>query len=387
MTLQPTSEPIRVLVVDDSALIRRLVTGILEEEPGVTVVGTAPNGRIALERIAQLKPDVVTLDIEMPELDGIATVKELRRTDRATPVIMFSTLTERGAAATLDALVGGADDYVTKPSGVSSPAAAKDVVRDQLVSKVTALGGRRRTLARRLPAAAAAGAHPAAARTAPRPAPVAAGPGAVAPPSVTLRPSRPAGAPQLIVVGASTGGPAALTELLPQLAATFPVPIAIVQHMPPLFTRQFAERLDRISGLRVREAGDGEALLPGDVLVAPGDRHLQVVRDGSRLVTRFNDGPPENYCRPAVDVLFRSAAAALGRAVHGLVLTGMGSDGREGARAIVEAGGDVAVQDAATSVVWGMPGAVATAGLASAALPLSAVAAHLQERAHRRRLA
>ncbi|MEQ6903192.1 CheB methylesterase domain-containing protein [Nocardioides sp. YIM 152588] len=199
-----------------------------------------------------------------------------------------------------------------------------------------------------------------------------------------MRPARATGQVQLVVIGSSTGGPAALSEVLPQLAATFPAPIAIVQHMPALFTKQFAERLDRLSGLRVREAVDGAPLGPGDVVVAAGDRHLEVARKGGQLVTRCTDGPPENYCRPAVDVLFRSAAATLGRGVHALILTGMGTDGREGARAIVGAGGDVAVQDAASSVVWGMPGAAATAGLASSVLPLDKVAHHLTERVHGR---
>jgi two-component system chemotaxis response regulator CheB len=377
----PAAPKVRVLVVDDSVVIRRLLTDALGKDERIEVVGAAANGKIALAKIEQLEPDVITLDIEMPELDGISTVKAIRATGRTTAVIMFSTLTDQGAAATLDALAHGADDYVTKPSNVGSVTASLEAVRNQLVPKVLALAGRRgqrarpaaRSTSRPVPANAGAGREPqlpsGAARAAGK-TPVAVRPRATSP-------------VQLVVIGTSTGGPDALSKVLGALPATFPVPIAVVQHMPALFTRQLAERLDRNCALHVSEATEGTQLSAGGVIIAPGDRHLEVVKRGTALVCRLHDGPAENYCRPAVDVLFRSAAVAVGAGVHAVVLTGMGADGRDGARAIVAAGGDVTVQDEQSSVVWGMPGAVAAAGLASAVVPLSAVAAHTLERTSR----
>lgn len=342
--------PISVLVVDDSVVVRRMVADVLSADPGIRVVGTAPNGRVALAKLDQLAPDLVTLDIEMPELDGIATLRELRKDRPRLPVIMFSTLTAAGATATLDALAAGASDYVTKPSNVGSIAASLEAIRSQLVPRIYALCGPR-------PAAPAAAARP---TTTP-----------------ILRPARAGQAPQILAIGASTGGPDALNKVLAALPATFPVPVVIVQHMPPLFTRLFSERLDRTCSLHVAEAVDGEPLRAGSVLIAPGDHHLEVVRRGTQMIARLHQGPPENFCRPAVDVLFRSVAAAYGDACLSVVLTGMGQDGRRGAELLVAAGSQVIAQDAATSVVWGMPGAVATAGLASLVLPLGEIAAAL----------
>jgi two-component system chemotaxis response regulator CheB len=335
---------IRVLVVDDSVVIRRLVTDALASDPQIEVVGIAQNGRIALDRIAQLKPDAVTMDIEMPEMNGIEAVRALRRTDPRLPVIMFSTLTERGAAATLDALAAGASDYVTKPSNVGSFAESQHNVREQLIPKLKALTGTRR-------AGLAAAATP--------------------PP-----PSRPAGRrPRsgpfaVLAIGCSTGGPDALATVLPALPADLAVPVVVVQHMPPVFTRLLAARLDGQSQVSVAEAVHGEPLVPGRVLVAPGGKHLAIRRSGTSVITHLSDDPPENFCRPAVDVLFRSVAAVYGERVLAAVLTGMGRDGERGATAIREAGGEVFVQDEPTSVVWGMPGAVAMAGQADRTLPL-----------------
>jgi two-component system chemotaxis response regulator CheB len=326
----------RILVVDDSALVRRLVSDVLSSEPDLEVIGTAPNGRIALAKIRQSRPDAVTLDVEMPEMDGLATLQELRRAYPLLPVIMLSSLTERGAAATLDCLLLGATDYVTKPSGPS----AAQALKDELAAKIRAVV-----------------------------------PGASSPPPAPVRRDLPAvrdgsAVPEVVVVGASTGGPNALTELLTGLGG-IPVPILVVQHMPPLFTRMLAERLAAKTGLRVREAADGEAAQAGVVHVAPGDFHLEVAdaRTPGRL--RLHQGPAENSCRPSVDVLFRSAAKAFRSAVLGVMLTGMGQDGLRGAREVREAGGRILVQDEATSVVWGMPGAVARAGLADDVLPPS----------------
>ena len=341
-------DPIRVMVVDDSVVVRKIVTDVLSEDPAIDVVGTAVNGRIAVAKAEQLKPDLITMDIEMPEMNGIEAVQAIRAARSRVPIIMFSTLTERGATATLDALSAGANDYVTKPANVGSVSASMESVRQQLIPKIKGLLGRTT------------------------------GPVRAAAPTALPRPAAPrrgpAKSPAVLVIGSSTGGPEALAKIVPALPVGLPVPILVVQHMPPVFTRQFAQRLDRLCALRVIEAVDGTPLVPGTVHLAPGDHHLVVRGTGRGLTTALNQAPPENFCRPAVDPLFRSAVAAFDGAVLGVVLTGMGSDGRDGAAAIREAGGTVVVQDQATSVVWGMPGAVASAGLADAILPLDRIA-------------
>jgi len=341
---------IRVLIVDDSTVIRRLLSDALAAEPGIEVAGVAPNGRIALQKIPQLNPDLVTLDIEMPELDGLATLRAIRATHPRLPVIMFSTLTERGAVATLNALAHGASDYVTKPANIGSVTAGVQKVRQELIPKIRALCGRQAP-----PPSAAA--------------------------STTrwqATPPRSASQPvEIIVIGVSTGGPNALTALFQALPADLPVPIAVVQHMPPVFTKYLAERLDAVSPLPVHEARAGELLQPGAAWLAPGDFHLALTKVRAGVATTLHQGPPENSCRPAVDVLFRSAAALYGPGVLGVVLTGMGCDGLRGSEAIRQAGGRILIQDEATSVVWGMPGAVAAAGLADETLPLTEIAGRL----------
>lgn len=350
---------IRVLVVDDSVVIRRLVTDLLARDPEIEVVGTASNGRLAQAKVAQLGPDAVTMDIEMPEMDGIAAVRELRRTGHKFPIIMFSTLTDRGAAATLDALAAGATDYVTKPANVGSVQESMQQVADALIPKIKVLVGRR-------------GARPlmpvAPARPAGAPAPTVRSPRAV-----QLR-TEPAVHPlKAILVGSSTGGPEALSRFFAALREAPPVPVLLTQHMPPVFTRQLAARLDRIGPATVTEAIEGEPLKPGHVYVAPGDRHLEV-RRGANPTVQITDGPPVNFCRPSVDVMVRSAVRAFGGQVLTVILTGMGADGRTGCDDVVSAGGTVIAQDEATSVVWGMPGAVASAGLAHRVLPLNEIA-------------
>ena len=338
----------RVLVVDDAVVIRKLLGDELAADPELEVV-VAAHGRLALDKLARTPIDAVILDVEMPELDGLATLKELRKLYPRLPVVMFSTLTERGAEATLDALALGANDYFAKPA-TSSLAESLAIVRERLIPQLKALIAKERNRAR--PSA------PTVAMTAVRTMP-----------------------PTLLALGASTGGPNALMDLFAGLPADFPVPIAVVQHMPPMFTRMLAERLAAKSPLPTTEAEDGQALRPGTAVVAPGDWHLQVVRDAAgALRAKLHQGPPENSCRPAVDVLFRSAAAACGAGTLGVVLTGMGQDGLRGAEAVRAAGGRVIAQDEATSVVWGMPGAVARAGLAEAVVPLPALAAAIRQR-------
>jgi two-component system, chemotaxis family, protein-glutamate methylesterase/glutaminase len=353
--------PITVLVVDDSVVMRRLVSDVLASDPEIEVVGTAANGKVALAKIPQLNPDVVTLDVEMPVMNGLETLTALRALYPKLPVIMFSTLTERGASATLDALERGASDYVSKPANLGSVVASMDAVRAQLIPKIKSLALRD--------------------RLAPDPA---------LPPvvveTVLRTPARgPAARVDLVVIGVSTGGPDAVTTVISALPEDFPVPIVIVQHMPPLFTALFAKRLDNKCSLAVSEARADDRLEAGKVLIAPGDFHLRLHSDPLGVVARLDQGTPENYCRPAVDVLFRSAPETFGAGVLGVVLTGMGSDGVRGAARIVEAGGSVIVQDAATSVVWGMPGAVVSANLASDVLPLGTIAQAIQTRVARGR--
>lgn len=342
--------PIRVMVVDDSVVVRKIVTDVLAGDPAIEVVGTAVNGKVALAKVDQLRPDVITMDIEMPEMDGIAAVKALRAAGRRTPIIMFSTLTERGATATLDALSAGADDYVTKPANVGSVQQSMESVRAQLIPRIKVLTGRPVGLP---------------------PAPVAARPATPPPPAAARGPRR---APAVLVIGSSTGGPDALTKVLPRLPHDFPLPVLVVQHMPPVFTTQFAARLDRLSALHVVEAGAGTPIAPGTVHIAPGDFHLTVAPGTGPRRTALDQGAPENFCRPAVDVLFRSAVAAYDGAVLAVVLTGMGSDGKLGTGLVRAAGGTVVAQDQATSVVWGMPGAVTQAGHADEVVPLDRVA-------------
>jgi two-component system chemotaxis response regulator CheB len=387
---------IRVLVVDDAVVVRRMLTDVLSAEPDIEVTGVAANGKIALQKIAQSTPDVVTLDVEMPELDGVATLRQIRVTWPKLPVIMFSTLTERGAAATLDALSAGASDYVTKPANVGSVTAALAKIREELIPKVRTLaeangvavsrpGGDPRGRAPASPAGTPTGSGSAAAPRTGSAAGAASGMRPSLTPSAPLA-MRPIGAgaadkwPEIIAIGTSTGGPNALAAVLPGLPADLPVPVVIVQHMPPLFTRMLSERLNAQSTLTVVEGQAGMVLKPGSVYVAPGDFHMELRRSGTAVMLGLVQTPPENSCRPAVDVLFRSVARVFGPRVLAVVLTGMGQDGLRGCEAICEAGGRVIVQDEASSVVWGMPGFVARAGLAEKVLPLEAVATEIVRR-------
>jgi two-component system chemotaxis response regulator CheB len=385
---------ISVLVVDDSVVVRRLIVDALGGAENIEVVGTASNGLLAQAKIDQLKPDVITMDIEMPQMDGIEAVRELRKRNKTVPVIMFSTLSASGASATLEALSAGATDYVTKPSNVGSVTESIAAVREQLVPKIYALAGRRRgggaptgaPPARPGPGSglAPASPRPAAARTGLPPAGPPGRPGA--PPPAGGAPGRspvrrtPGGRIDIQAIGSSTGGPDALTKVLTGLPSDLPVPIVITQHMPPVFTRMFAERLDRSTPLRVFEAADGMELAPGAAYVAPGDFHLVLHRRGTATLIQLSGAPQENSCRPAVDVMFRSVAALYGASAYATVLTGMGHDGRGGAKVLRDSGAEILAQDESTSVVWGMPGAVVGAGLADEVLPLDRIAAFLINR-------
>lgn len=335
--------PVRVLVVDDSAVVRRILGEALASSSDVEVAGTASNGAIALAKIPQLNPDVITLDVEMPGMSGIETLAEIRKLYPSLPVIMFSTLTERGAATTLEALSLGASDYVTKPSNSESLSSSMEQVRRELVDKITLLAGVR-TRARPLPALAPT--------------------------------QRRTGGQRIdvLAIGTSTGGPNALAEVIPLLPEDFPVPVVIVQHMPPLFTRLLAERLNSRSPLKVQEGEAGKRMERGEVCIAPGDYHMTVTRQGTGVLLSLNQDTPENSCRPAVDVLFRSVAQSFGPNALAVVMTGMGSDGARGAKCIREAGGEIFVQDEATSVVWGMPGSVVESGIADKICSLPEIA-------------
>lgn len=352
MTPTPATPPtptIRVLVVDDSPVMRRILASALGAEPRIRVVGTATNGRDGLAKIEELKPDVVTMDIEMPEMDGLTALTAARQRWPRLPIIMISSLTRSGAIATLEALGRGASDFVPKPD-----ANGGDGIRrfgEDLCPRVVALA-RPTTIVRP--------------RTeAPAPAPI---------------PRSRGRSVRLIAIGASTGGPDALTRLLGGLHLPLPVPVVIVQHMPPVFTSMLAERLSAHCRARVVEATDGMVCAAGVVVIAPGDQHLELKTDGTTLFAHLTKGPPVNSCRPAVDVLFRSAAATAGAGTLAVILTGLGRDGCEGARALVAAGADVLAQDEASSVVWGMPGAVVKAGLARAVLPINELASLIQSR-------
>jgi two-component system chemotaxis response regulator CheB len=353
----------RIFIVDDSVVMRSLLRSVICAEAGLEVAGTAADGKSALSAIETLRPDLVLLDVEMPVMDGLVTLRRLRALGYTMPVIMCSSVTQRGARVTIEALAGGASDYVAKPAGQSSREAATRALSHELIPRILALTRQTRT--------GLVGFT----RVAPVP-PMAPVPGVPADSPI----------PQVLAIGVSTGGPAALDLLLPALPADFPLPVLIVQHMPELFTRLFAERLNGRCPLQVREAVEGDPVRAGTILIARGDWHMEVLAaacPGSPATLHLSRGPQENHCRPAVDVLFRSVAAAYGAGALAVVLTGMGSDGMIGCRAIRDHGGSVLAQDEATSTVWGMPGAVANAGLAHRVLPLNAIAPEILRLARR----
>ncbi|WP_027329216.1 protein-glutamate methylesterase/protein-glutamine glutaminase [Marinimicrobium agarilyticum] len=350
--------PLRVLVVDDSNFFRQRLKEMIDQHPDLSVVGTATNGREAVEQARSLRPDLVTMDFEMPEMDGITAVKHIMA-ERPVPILMFSSLTYEGARITLDALAAGAMDFMPKDFGEVSRSAQK--LRDKLHERLLTLGKQ---------AKASASATREATKLqrpvpAERPAP--------APREPTPAPRMARGSVKLLVIGASTGGPVALTDVLVNLPANFPVPIVLVQHMPENFTRAFAERLDRQCQIRVREAVDGDSLEPGLALLAPGGKQLMLDgRGGLKIV----EDQRMTY-RPSLDITFGSAAKHYGNRVLGVVLTGMGADGREGARMLKQEGATIWSQDEASCVIYGMPMAVAKAGLSDKVLSLKEIGPRL----------
>ena len=357
-------ERIRVMVVDDSVVIRRLVTHALEQDPTLEVVGSASNGAIGMQRIEQLSPDVITLDIEMPDMDGLQMLRRIRCEHPQMRVIMFSTLTERGAAKTLEALTLGADDYVPKASNDGSLDRSMERLREEMIPKIKQFFH----LPEKTPAPIQSNRDPQPAERADN---------STSSAFVTnLK-------PKVVVIGVSTGGPTALGRILPKLPEDFPLPILVVQHMPPLFTRLLADRLHSICPLTVGEATHDTPLAPGKITIAPGDFHMKLVRNGGKVNISLDQSPRLNSCRPSVDALFTSAGEVYGGAVLAVILTGMGQDGLRGAEILKAQGASILAQDEATSVVWGMPGAVVTAGAAHRVLSLDEVVPEILRRTWR----
>jgi two-component system chemotaxis response regulator CheB len=382
---------IKILIVDDSAVMRSLVRSVVCSDAGMEVVGTAGDGASALSSIQSLRPDLVLLDVEMPVMDGLVTLRMMRTKGHKMPVIMCSSLTQRGAKVTIEALANGAADYVAKPTGQAGREAAIQALAQDLIPKIRALTSQQNAVPHSVfssgpattsgsgifggPAPPFSPATPSAPGLPATPG-VSRGVGSLPGAAPPQRQQSITATPTVLTIGVSTGGPAALDVILPLLPASFPLPVLIVQHMPELFTKLFAERLNGRCQLAVREAAEGDAVRPGTIYIAKGNWHMEVLaasRPGASHTLHLQQGPLENHCRPAVDVLFRTAAAVWGSGVLAVVLTGMGADGTLGSKVIREHGGSVLAQDQATSAVWGMPGSVANAGLAHRVLPLNAI--------------
>jgi two-component system chemotaxis response regulator CheB len=354
------------MVCDDSVAIRGAIVRMLESDPAIRVVARVANGKLAVDELARTQVDVLVLDIEMPVLDGLAALPLLLRADPDLRIIMASTLTTRGADVAMRALRLGAADYVPKPSSIG--VAGDDTFRRDLIEKVKGLARLRRRTVASPTAASPTGTPPLGATPmAPR----------ATPPPLRLRPAATLPA-RLLAIGSSTGGPQALFTLVQALGDTLAVPVVLTQHMPRTFTPILAEHITKLHGMPCAEAKHNEMLEPGRIYLAPGDRHLLIERTTGGLQARLTEDPPENFCRPSVDPMLRSATAACDGRVLVAMLTGMGHDGLAGTRCVIEAGGTAIAQDEATSVVWGMPGAVAQAGLCAAVLPLPEIAGKLR---------
>jgi two-component system, chemotaxis family, protein-glutamate methylesterase/glutaminase len=362
-------DKVRVLIVDDSAVMRKIIASALQKDAAIEVVGFAANGLQAIEAIKTLSPDVMTLDVEMPEMDGLTALREIRKTNKYLPIIMFSTLTHDGAQAAVTALTAGASDYVGKPAtSAGSIDGAFKVLETELIPKIIGLA-KRVKLRQAREANSLDGKSPSPAPIpmvssveAPfKPKPIEASSGQL------VIPVKPV---QAVCIGVSTGGPMALMQVFSQISTPLGVPIFIVQHMPPSFTALLAARLSAAGVITVKEAREGEVAVAGAAYIAPGGFHMTLEKSGTKTIIHLNTEPPENSCRPAVDVLFRAAAEVYGGGVLAVMLTGMGYDGLKGSQVIAAKGGQIIAQDEATSVVWGMPGAVVQAGLANVVLPI-----------------
>ena len=366
-----TNDDVRVMLVDDSAVIRGLIARMIEGEPGVKVAASVGNGQMAVDRLKSDPVDVIILDIEMPVMDGLTAIPLLLKVKPDVKIIMASTLTEKNAEISLRALQAGATDYVPKPTSTREISGGAEF-KHELLEKIRQLG-----LISRRPAVTAAGAaaQPRSNVTAER----AAKPLYDRPIQLRAR-SAAAVRPRILAVGSSTGGPQALFQLFKDVRPEINMPVVVTQHMPATFTAILAGHIAKASGWPCEEAADGMPLKAGHIYVAPGNYHMTVERNGTGMLIRTNQDPPENFCRPAVDPMLRSVAQNYGNAVLAVILTGMGHDGRDGGRAVVEAGGSMIAQDEASSVVWGMPGAVATAGLCEAVLPLNDLGPHIMNR-------
>ncbi len=359
------------MVVDDFVVIRGLISRWIGAEPDMVVAASLRTGLEAVQQLERIKPDVAVLDIEMPELDGISALPQLLAKKRDLIIIMASTLTRRNAEISFKALSLGATDYIPKPETTREPAAA-EIFHHDLIQKIRAFGAKVRRAKPATVSPLLAPAHPHAEKPA-APAPRL----AVAQPALMRRAFSPH-APRALVIGSSTGGPQALMSLVTELGPVIDrFPVLITQHMPPTFTTILAEHLARSSRRPAHEAVDGEIIKPGRIYLAPGGRHMRVVRHGAEAAIALDDGPPVNFCKPAVDPLFTSAIDVWQGGTLALILTGMGSDGMRGGKDIIAAGGSVIAQDEATSVVWGMPGAAANAGICAAVLPLNQIAPKL----------
>ncbi len=350
---------IRVLVVDDSAVYRKILTSILKKDSQIEVLGSAANGKIALELLKKLKPDVITLDLEMPEMDGLETLDHIKKESLPVGVIVFSSHSQAGAKLTFEALEKGAFDFLPKPSN-SSFSQNMEKIANSLIPKIKLCYVKKRSFSSRQTRFSDT-LYTTSVRKGFKP-------------EITLIPKRDA-----VAIGSSTGGPSALKEVLSRLDPKTSVPIFIVQHMPPVFTTQLAERLNKICPLTVKEAENGEVVKSKVIYVAPGDYHMEVRKENEHVIIKLHKGPPENNCRPSVDVLFRSAAEVYKNKILAIILTGMGNDGFKGAKMLKEKGAYVVAQDEESSVVWGMPGVVAKAGVADEVIPLDKIAKLISE--------
>jgi two-component system chemotaxis response regulator CheB len=371
-------DKVRVLIVDDSAVMRKIIASALQKEPSIEIAGFAANGLQAIEAVKTCNPDVVTLDIEMPEMDGLSALREIRKDNKYLPIIMFSSLTHQGAQAAVMALTAGASDYVGKPANATGGIDdAFKVLETELIPKIIGLAKRVKTRKAREGQTAEA----------PKPASNAALKTPITQKPITPTKTSPAVATKIgkvtsgvlakpaeaVCIGVSTGGPEALMQVFGAFNAPISVPIFIVQHMPADFTALLAARLSATGVMTVKEAEEGEIAEPGMVYIAPGGFHMTISRPGTKTIIHLNTEPPENSCRPAVDVLFRAAADVYGSSLLAVMLTGMGYDGLKGTETVKEKGGQVVAQDEATSVIWGMPGAVVQAGLADSVLPIDKI--------------